>query len=567
VEAVTPKPEGRRRSRSVLIVAAALLLLDASVTFENVWPTPAVRWWGAVSIELAMCALAIAGLGRWRGRSLSRRETAWLSIAWTVLVVGRYADVTAPALYGRDVNLYWDLRYMPDVAAMIARVTPWWLIAACLAGVALLAWLLYRAIRWAWTTVDAAVARQMERRVITAAAIVVVAGFAVDRARTGGASWVFHGEEYRDEANRLFPAPVVSSYAHQLRLVSEALRPAAPLPATPPMNSDLARVRGADVFVVFLESYGAAAYDRREIATPLAPSLARFATAIRDTHRDVVTAYVESPTYGGNSRLAHVSFLSGVEVRETGTNARLMSEHRDTLVRAFGRSAFRTVALMPGLRGPWPEGAFYGFDEIYGAERLAYQGPEFGWFAVPDQFSLHRLDSLEVDRAGRPPLFVFFPTISPHFPFSPTPPYQPDWNRLSTKAPFDGSDIERAYAREPDWVHFAPGYAEAMAYDLASIAGYLRRHAERDLVMIVLGDHQPPALVSGEGAPWDVPVHVVSSRADVLDQFVAAGFREGLAPTRPPISRMHALLPVVLDAFGARHGHPGPDDVRSKSRP
>jgi hypothetical protein len=26
-----------------------VLLLDASVTFENVWPTPAVRWWGALS--------------------------------------------------------------------------------------------------------------------------------------------------------------------------------------------------------------------------------------------------------------------------------------------------------------------------------------------------------------------------------------------------------------------------------------------------------------------------------------------------------------------------------------
>jgi hypothetical protein len=35
-----------------------------------------------------------------------------------------------------------------------------------------------------------------------------------------------------------------------------------------------------------------------------------------------------------------------------------------------------------------------------------------------------------------------------------------------------------------------------MTYEFASMAGYLRQHAERDVVMVVLGDHQPPALVS-----------------------------------------------------------------------
>ena len=36
-----------------------------------------------------------------------------------MLIVGRYVDVTAPALWGRDLNFYWDLRFLPDVAAML----------------------------------------------------------------------------------------------------------------------------------------------------------------------------------------------------------------------------------------------------------------------------------------------------------------------------------------------------------------------------------------------------------------------------------------------------------------
>jgi hypothetical protein len=68
--------------------------------------------------------------------------------------------------------------------------------------------------------------------------------------------------------------------------------------------------------------------------------------------------------------------------------------------------------------------------------------------------------------------------------------------------------------------------------------------------MVVLGDHQPAAVVSGVGAPWDVPVHIVASRRQVLDRFLAYGFREGLTPARPAAGRMHSLTRVLLEAFG-----------------
>ena len=294
-------------------------------------------------------------------------------------------------------------------------------------------------------------------------------------------------------------------------------------------------------------SYGAVSYERHDISGHLTGSRKELEAAIHDTHRNVVSAYVESPTFGGSSWLAHLSLLSGIEVRDPDTNAMLMSQQRDTLVRTFGRRGFRTVALMPGMREL--RRRVYGFDQIYGADRLAYRGPEFGWFAIPDQFSIDRLDSLEGTRQPRAPLFVFFPTISTHFPFSPTPPYQPDWRRMSADRAYDGPDIVRAYARQPDWTNFAPDYASAMAYDLATIAGYLRSRQDRDMVVIVIGDHQPPAAVSGEGAPWDVPVHVIASRAEILERLIGDGFRAGIRPERPALGAC-TLLPVLLEAFG-----------------
>jgi hypothetical protein len=207
---------------------------------------------------------------------------------------------------------------------------------------------------------------------------------------------------------------------------------------------------------------------------------------------------------------------------------------------------------MPGMWQSWPEGAFYGFDDIYGGARLDYQGPPFGWWDIPDQFALAKMDALELDRRPRAPAFVFFPTISTHIPFSPTPPYQPNWPRMLTDDPYDKADVDRAFGEEPDWLDLGPNYVRAISYAYQSLTGYLRQHPDRDFVMVLLGDHQPAAAVTGEGATWNVPVHVIASRRPVIDRLLMHGFREGLVPARPAIGHMPALVPILLDAFGSR---------------
>jgi hypothetical protein len=510
-------------------LVAAVLLLDVSLTFHNVWPTPAISWRGEISAELAAYMLGIIGFVISGDQPDERRiSSVWLrriTVIWVFLVLGRYADVTATALFGRDINLYWDLRFIPDVVSLLAKAAHVWLVlGAVVATVAVIA-LLYIVLRWALGRVAAAAHDRRERIALAlAAAVIIVPGVPVAR-------------------------PVTFTYARQVGVAIRAISGKTAVPPSPAMMSNLARVKDADVYLIFLESYGAVTFDRPEFASGLAPARAAFDTAIHDTNRDVVSAFVESPTFGGNSWLAHISLMSGVEVRDPDVNAMLMAQKRDTIVTNFKREGFRTIALMPGLWQAWPEGAFYGFDEIYGGERLDYRGPPFGWFDIPDQYALAKFDALEADKVRRPPLFMFFPTISTHTPFRPTPPYQPDWNRVVTDQPFDQADLDRSFDQQADWLNLGPSYVDAMAYTYATLSGYLRPRAGRDVVMILLGDHQPPALVSGEGAPWDVPVHVITNRRDVLDALVAKGFRRGLTPSRPDLSKMNALLPVLLDAF------------------
>jgi hypothetical protein len=525
------------------VLGPAIVLLNASLTFYNVWPTLAVRWYSNVSVELAACVLMLAVLTRYGPPS--RAALRWLSAVWVMMIIGRFADVTAPSLYGREINLYWDIRRLSGVAGMLAAAAPRKAVLEALAAALLVLVLLYAIVRWAFGRIGDALGGSLERRVLgLLAAIVVVL-------------WVGQKLNLVKDGMPGFAPTVSSAYLRQARLfLTPLILRSSPIVRTPqPIESDLDYIRGADVYLIFIESYGAVSYERPEIAEGLSASRAQFESDVRALGRDIVSAYVNSPIFGGGSWLAHVSFLSGVEVRDDDTNAVLMNQKRDTFVTPFARHGYRTIAIMPGLRQSWPEGAFYGFGEIYGTAQLDYHGPPFGWWIIPDQFAFARLDALEASRSSSsPPIFVFFPTVSTHTPFGPTPPYQPDWSRMLSDQPYDPADRQQALAREPDLFNLAPSYVRALSYAYTSIAGYLQRHANRDSVMILIGDHQPPAAVSGQGAPWHVPVHVITSHSQVIDSLLGHGFRSGMTPERPPLGPMHALVPILLDAFGNEKG-------------
>jgi hypothetical protein len=522
------------RLRRWLVLVCALALLNASLTFSNVWPTPAVEWTGALSIELAAGVLGLVVTRRLFG-SPSRGLLHALAVVWLLLVIGRYADVTAPAIYGREVNLYWDVRHLGAVVAMMGSALSPWMAAGVTAVVLLIMYGAHRLLRWALGAIVETMQQPAERRALTALAVAAVALFCAQRAIDGA------------PAVPAFATPVVESYARQARRFTAAT---VEVPAPRRLAPDLGGLGDADVLLVFVESYGAVTYDNGAFAAALAESRARLQRDLEATNRRVVSAFVESPTFGGSSWLAHVSLLTGVEVRNEDTNVRVMAQSRDTMVTAFARAGYRTVAAMPGNSHPWPEGAFYGFDDIYDRTRLDYRGPRFGWWPVPDQFTLARLDQLEIARRDRRPVFAVMPTISTHAPFGPIAPYQADWERMLEDAPYTQDQVAVALADTPDLLNMGPSYVKSVAYTYASLGGYLRLRGDRDFVLIVLGDHQPAAAVSGEGASWDVPVHVVASRAAILDRLVQRGFTPGLAPVRAPLGPMHELLDTFFAAFG-----------------
>ena len=164
---------------------------------------------------------------------------------WVVLVISRYADVTTPALYGREVNLYWDVRHVSAVAAMLARAATSWLVVLVLGAVVLIPALLYAMLRPALGRIGTAMDRVDERRILGLLATAALV--------------LFVGQQISPRVPRVprFARPVIASYARQVQLSTAAMTAARTRNVGPPpsIRADLARVRGADVFLIFIESW------------------------------------------------------------------------------------------------------------------------------------------------------------------------------------------------------------------------------------------------------------------------------------------------------------------------
>lgn len=526
--------------RLSLSLGAALFVLNFLLSFHNVWPTLWITTRHELSVEVAAIVLLLA-LYSEVVKLPSRGTMTGLAALLLVLAVGRYAEVTAPALYGRPVNLYWDAPHVLNVLAMLAQAASPYVVVLMTVGLVAAAGLAFWGIKWCLAQVQHGLAVPLARRILTVAMAGLVGLFLIGYTALPFRTWSW------------FSVPVSITFARQAEFTLNAYHqtkdPGATLCPEQDGDPELAGVAGDDFFLVFLESYGALAYDRPEISRRLAPSRQLMADAARDSGRQLVSALVTSPTFGGASWLAHMSLLMGRPVRDQGTYNLLLTQDCDSLTHMFARKGYRVVGLMPGLKREWPEGAFYGFDAIYGERALQYDGPEFGWWRIPDQFALGKLDQIELTATARAPLFLFFSTISSHMPFRPTPAYQPDWQRLLAEEPFDQDVVARTLAVKPNWTDLSQDYSDTLAYTFEYVSGYLRRRADLDMFMVLVGDHQPPASVSGEQSRWDVPVHVITNRRDAIDALLASGFVSGPEPGVDTIGPMHELTRLLLRAL------------------
>ena len=324
-----------------------------------------------------------------------------------------------------------------------------------------------------------------------------------------------------------------------------------PFRATPGSRL-LTGLRGKNVLLVFVESYGRVSVQGSSFSPAIDALLNRGTKQLRSAGFSARSAFVNAPGFGGISWLAHSTLQSGVWASNQRRYDQLVATDRFTLSDAFNRAGWRTINFAPADDRSWPEGSsFYHYDKLYDRRDMGYRGPGFNYAPMPDQYMFAALQRLELAKTHRRPLFAEVDTVSSHMPWDRIPQMVP-WNELGNGSIFNRIPMDR----EPSsfWWHpnqVKAAYARSLEYSLDALISFVHQYGNKNLALVVVGDEQPLAIVSGQNAGHDVPISIIARDPAVFKRISGWGWQSGLLP-RPdaPVWRMSAFRGRFLTAYG-----------------
>jgi phosphatidylglycerophosphate synthase len=318
----------------------------------------------------------------------------------------------------------------------------------------------------------------------------------------------------------------------------------------------LTGLRGKDVIVAFVESYGEVAVHDSSFSPRVNAALDEGTERLRAAGFRARSAFLTSPTFGGASWLAHATLHSGVWVHRQWRYDQLVASNRFTLSRAFKRAGWRTVDYVPANDRDWPQGSFYGYDKVYDQSNLGYLGPRFAFAPMPDQYVFLALQRLELAKRDRRPVFAEVDMVSSHAPWTRTPELI-DWGDVGNGSVFNSLPVDEVTkaALWSDHDRVRAAYGRSIEYSLNTVVSFVEHYGDDDLVLVVLGDHQPSTIVTGLGPDLshDVPISVISHDPAVLNQIAGWAWEDGLRPSpQAPVWPMDAFRDRFLGAFGTQ---------------
>ena len=246
-----------------------------------------------------------------------------------------------------------------------------------------------------------------------------------------------------------------------------------------------------------------------------------------DAGLSIRSAWVDSPIRGGRSWLAHASYASGLMLTSQARFDRLLSSDRVPLYGLLRNAGWTSVVALPVVSKPWVEGAWYDVDKFYNRNALGYQGKDFGYVTMPDQYTLSAFED-KVRGASERPVAAMVGLLDSHAPWGPLP-LPVRWEDIGDGSIFDGSNREGGPV---SWATPGPvrvNYSQSLDQLLARIAEYLALYADDDL-FIILGDHQPASVIAGWAPNAHVPMHIVSRDPELLARLPDSLFSNGAIP-------------------------------------
>jgi len=321
--------------------------------------------------------------------------------------------------------------------------------------------------------------------------------------------------------------------------------------ASVPASDLLTGLRGKDVIIAFVESYGQAAVQGTSFSPGVDAFLRRSTVSLARAGWSTRSAWLTSPGFGGVSQLAHSTLQSGLWVNTELRYADLVASQRFTLSDAFGKAGWRTVSDSPEDDPVWPPGtSFYHFDKLYNRFNVGYHGPAFSYASMPDQYTLAELQRQELG-PGHKPVMAELDLVSSHYPWAPLPTMVP-WNKVGNGSIFDSMPA-RSESPLTVWRNASTVrqfFGRSIQYSLHSLTSWVTELNDPNLVLILLGDEQPGGPISRPGASHKVVISIIARNPSVFRQIASWHWQDGLLPGRSaPLEPMDAFRNQLLGTF------------------
>jgi phosphatidylglycerophosphate synthase len=323
--------------------------------------------------------------------------------------------------------------------------------------------------------------------------------------------------------------------------------------STVPASNLLTGLRGKDVIFVFVESYGQVAVQGSSFSPAIDSVLHRQNAMLTSAGWSTQSAWLTSPTFGGISWLAHSTLESGLRVDSNQRYNELLDSQRFTLSDAFKKAGWHTAADDPSDNVTWTPGkTFYHYDDLFDKLNVGYKGPRFSYSTMPDQYTLAEFQRNELT-PGHKPVMAEIDLTSSHIPWAPLPTMVP-WNKLGNGSIFDS---QPAKSETPAQVvagnQTKQFYGQSIQYTMTALTSWVTELNDPNLVLILMGDHQPHTSVSGAGATHNVPISIITRTPSVLKQMSSWNWQNGLLPTpSAPLEPMDAFRNQFLNTFNSK---------------
>lgn len=507
----------------VTAVLVLQVLTAAPLPWEN---TPRPWAWCQPSADLLFLFLC-ACLAQRLGVGPRLLAAAWAATS-VLIPLYRFGESLLPTFYGKAFEPWIDVLELPALFHLVAHDRSGAAQLILLAGVLAAALLLLGTAYWAWRHVLRACAHERVAAAgLIAAQVLFAAAWCVHEANAGAVA-LLRSSMLRAALDDL-GATVSTARWHGDAVVNERVVAAARELATTPQ--DLGALGGADVYFLIVESYGRALLSGRHRS--------EYEDWLGQRERELAAAgfaaaagWVAPSVRGGGSCLAHAELLSGVDVEDRRVFDGLLASQVRTLAAIARDAGYRTVDVQPAMPRPWPEAKVLGFADHLFASAFTYRGHKYPWGDLPDQFALQHVLRTVVSADSRP-LFLQYVGVSSHAPFAAVPPYHDDWAHAAAPDAYAGAPAAQwpitwtTYSNHPE---IETAYLASIRYALRVAFGFAAQLRRRSL-LVVVGDHQPPLpYATSADHAFDVPLHLLSNDATLLQPWGERGLQPGLVP-------------------------------------